>query len=228
MDSSGIVKRDGFQKFIEALDVYAEDRAELLNVSDFHSYIETSGFYTPQEICAVQTAKETNDIINIGEQENNVQVYKLITTCLSAHNEDTEMSFYLPSGIARKITGITYGDGYEYVNENNEVIYKFSDVDKNWKNQQVCLQVNTSILESALKENSYKLFWVFRVYRSPSNKAYELYGNQICHDTDRSFVVWFDEEECKYIELKEIKPIRPNTYDDYELNIKILYGDAED
>lgn len=181
-----------------------------------------------QEICAVQTAKETNDIINIGEQENNVQVYKLITTCLSAHNEDTEMSFYLPSGIARKITGITYGDGYEYINENNEVIYKFSDVDKDWKNQQVCLQVNTSILESALKENSYKLFWVFRVYRSPSNKAYELYGNQICHDTDRSFVVWFDEEECKYIELKEIKPIRPNTYDDYELNIKILYGDAED
>lgn len=226
--SSGIVKRDGFQKFIEALDVYAEDRAELLNVSDFHSYIETSGFYTPQEICAVQTAKETNDIINIGEQENNVQVYKLITTCLSAHNEDTEMSFYLPSGIARKITGITYGDGYEYINENNEVIYKFSDVDKDWKNQQVCLQVNTSILEPALKENSYKLFWVFRVYRSPSNKAYELYGNQICHDTDRSFVVWFDEEECKYIELKEIKPIRPNTYDDYELNIKILYGDAED
>lgn len=123
---------------------------------------------------------------------------------------------------------ITYGDGYEYVNENNEVIYKFSDVGENWKNQQVCLQVNTSILESALKENSYKLFWVFRVYRSPSNKAYELYGNQICHDTDRSFVVWFDEEECKYIELKEIKPIRPNTYDDYELNIKILYGDAED
>lgn len=99
--------------------------------------------------------KETNDIINIGEQENNVQVYKLITTCLSAHNEDTEMSFYLPSGIARKITGITYGDGYEYVNENNEVIYKFSDVGENWKNQQVCLQVNTSILESALKENSY-------------------------------------------------------------------------
>ena len=104
----------------------------------------------------------------------------------------------------------------------------------------MCLQVNTSILESALKENSYKLFWVFRVYRSPSNKAYELYGNQICHDTDRSFVVWFDEEECKYIEdakialikypieLKEIKPIRPNPYDDYELNIKILYGDAED
>lgn len=226
--SSGIVKSDEFEKFIEALDVYAEDRAELLNVSDFHSYVETSGFYTPQEICAVQTAEETNDIINIGEQESSVQVYKLISTCLSAHNEDTEKSFYLPSGIARKITGITYGDGYEYVNENNEVIYKFSDVGKNWKNQQECLQVNTSILESALKENGYKLFWVFRVYRSPSNKAYELYGNQICHDTDRSFVVWFDEEGCKYVELKEIKPIRTNTYDDYELNIKILYGDAED
>ena len=52
-----------------------------------------------------------------------------------------------------------------------------------------------------------------------------VYGNQICHDTDRSFVVWFDEDACKYIELKEIKPIRSSTYDDYELNIKILYGD---
>ena len=137
------------------------EEAQELNVK-----VSLSGL--SKEICAVQTAKETNDIINIGEQENNVQVYKLITTCLSAHDEDTEMSFYLPSGIARKITGITYGDGYEYINENNEVIYKFSDVDKDWKNQQVCLQVNTSILESALKENSYKLFWVFRVYRSPS------------------------------------------------------------
>ena len=117
------------------------------------------------------------------------------------------MSFYLPSGIARKLTGITYGDGYEYVNENNEVIYKFSDVGKNWKNQQECLQVNTALFEAVLKEKGYKLFWAFRVYRSPSHKAYELYGNQICHDTDRSFVVWFDEEGCKYIELKEIKPI---------------------
>ena len=51
--SSGIVKRDGFQKFIEALDVYAEDREQLLNVSDFNSYIETSGLYTLQEIYAV-------------------------------------------------------------------------------------------------------------------------------------------------------------------------------
>lgn len=43
-------------------------------------------------------------------------------------------------------------------------------------------------------------------------------------------VLWFGlmKKNVKYIELKEIKPIRPNTYDDYELNIKILYGDAED
>lgn len=226
--SSGIVKSDEFERFIDALDVYAEDRAELLNVSDFHSYVETGGFYTPQEICAVQTAKEVNDSISIGMQERSVQIYKLVTTCLSSHAEDTEKNFYLPSGIARKLTGITYGDGYEYVNDNNRVIYKFSDVGKNWKNQQECLQVTTDALETALKENGYKLFWVFRVYRSPSHKAYELYGNQICHDTDRSFAVWFDKEGCKYIELKEIKPIKSNTYDDYELNVKILYGDEED
>ena len=48
---------------------------------------------------------------------------------------------------------------------------------------------------------------MFRVYRSPSSKAYELYGNKITHDTDRSYLVWFDEGKSKYIELKEIKPV---------------------
>ena len=78
----------------------------------------------------------------------------------------------------------------------------------------MCLQVNTSILESALKENGYKLFWVFRVYRSPSSKAYELYGNDITHDTDRSYIVWFDEDKSRYIELKEIERVIAATHHD--------------
>ena len=61
-------------------------------------------------------------------------------------------------------------------------------------NRNVC-KVNSHILASSLKENDYRMFWVFRVYRSPSSKAYELYGNDITHDTDRSYIVWFDEEK---------------------------------
>ena len=94
---------------------------------------------------------------------------------------------------------------------------------RNWKNQQECLQMNSHILATVLEENNYKIFWVFRVYRCPSSKAYELYGNQICHDTDRSYAVWFDGENCKYMELKEINPDRAEINDDYINKYMDLY-----
>ena len=221
--SSGIVKNNDFEKLVAEVNVYSEERSELLNVAEFHSYVETCGFYTPQEVCAVQSVKEANESINIGNEENVIQVYKLVSTCLSEHIEDIEKTFYLPSRIARILTGITYGDGYEYINDNNEVVCKYSDVSKGENNQQECLQINSHILESFLKENDYRMFWVFRVYRSPSSKAYELYGNDITHDTDRSYIVWFDEDKSRYIELKEIEPVIAENNNDYVLKVKYLY-----
>ena len=221
--SSGIVKNNDFEKLIAEVNVYSEERSELLNVAEFHSYVETCGFYTPQEVCAVQSVKEANESINIGNEKNVIQVYKLVATCLSEHIENIEKTFYLPSRIARILMGITYGDGYEYINDNNEVVCKYSDVSKGENNQQECLQINSHILASSLKENDYRMFWVFRVYRSPSSKAYELYGNDITHDTDRSYIVWFDEEKSRYIELKEIEPVIVENNNDYVLKVKYLY-----
>lgn len=226
--SSGIVKNNDFEKLIAEVNVYSEERSELLNVAEFHSYVETCGFYTPQEVCAVQSVKEANESINIGNEKNVIQVYKLVATCLSEHIENIEKTFYLPSRIARILTGITYGDGYEYINDNNEVVCKYSDVSKGENNQQECLQINSHILESSLKENDYRMFWVFRVYRSPSSKAYELYGNDITHDTDRSYIVWFDEEKSRYIELKEIEPVIAENNNDYVLKVKSLYDRLDD
>lgn len=226
--SSGIVKNNDFEKLIAEVNVYSEERSELLNVAEFHSYVETCGFYTPQEVCAVQSVKEANESINIGNEKNVIQVYKLVATCLSEHIENIEKTFYLPSRIARILTGITYGDGYEYINDNNEVVCKYSDVSKGENNQQECLQIDSHILESSLKENDYRMFWVFRVYRSPSSKAYELYGNDITHDTDRSYIVWFDEEKSRYIELKEIEPVIAENNNDYVLKVKSLYDGLDD
>lgn len=226
--SSGIVKNNDFEKLIAEVNVYSEERSELLNVAEFHSYVETCGFYTPQEVCAVQSVKEANESINIGNEKNVIQVYKLVATCLSEHIENIEKTFYLPSRIARILTGITYGDGYEYINDNNEVVCKYSDVSKGENNQQECLQINSHILESSLKENDYRMFWVFRVYRSPSSKAYELYGNDITHDTDRSYIVWFAEEKSRYIELKEIEPVIAENNNDYVLKVKSLYDRLDD
>ncbi len=71
------------------------------------------------------------------------------------------------------------------------------------------------------------MFWVFRVYRSPSHKVYEAFGNQIMHSTDRSFVVWFDGGECTFVELQNIEPPRKEM-NDYESIVKIIYSDIEE
>ena len=63
-------------------------------------------------------------------------------------------------------------------------------------------------LMAAFDKNQYKMFWLFRVYRSPSHKAYEAFGRDIIHDADRSFVVWLDGDEYKYVELQNIEPLR--------------------
>ena len=65
--SSGIVKNNDFEKLIAEVNVYSEERSELLNVAEFHSYVETCGFYTPQEVCAVQSVKEANESIKYRE-----------------------------------------------------------------------------------------------------------------------------------------------------------------
>lgn len=103
--SSGIVKNNDFEKLIAEVNVYSEERSELLNVAEFHSYVETCGFYTPQEVCAVQSVKEANESINIGNEKNVIQVYKLVATCLSEHIENIEKNILFTKQNCQNING---------------------------------------------------------------------------------------------------------------------------
>ena len=48
----------------------------------------------------------------------------------------------------------------------------------------------------------------------------------IMHDTDRSFVVWLDGDEYKYVELQKIEPPRTKT-GEYESILKNYCSDVE-
>ena len=56
---------------------------------------------------------------------------------------------------------------------------------------------------------------------------YEAFGSDIMHDTDRSFVVWNDEGEYKYVELQNIEPPRTEMKE-YESIIKFYYSDIKE
>lgn len=225
--SSGAVKCDEFDSFIKALNIYSEDRMLLLNVADFHAYQKCRCYCTPQEACTVQSNREVEESIFIGQDDSTVELYKLITSCTTSYAEKIENIFYLPSKLTRTITGITYGDGYKYLNKDGDLISRYTESGENLQNQQKCLLINSSILNESLEQNQYKIFWIFRVYRCPSNKAYEALGEQIMHDTDRTFATWFDGDECKFVELPDIEPPRICTTD-YKTLVKVLYSDTEE
>lgn len=203
--SSGIVKRKELEQFINAMNIYSEGRQELFDVTGFHAY-QAGGYYcTPQEACTVRKDKEVESNIFIETDANIIRVDKMVDSCNVEDVEETEKSFYLPSRMIRTLTGITYGDGYEYSNSQGEIIGRYADIKEGWKNSQEYLLMKSEILRSALEKNQYEIFWLFEVFRSPSYKAYERFDNEIMHDTDRNFVVWMKEGEYKFMELQSIE-----------------------
>ena len=203
--SSGIVKREKLEQFIKALNIYSEGRQELFDVTGFHAH-QAGGYYcTPQEACTVRKDKEVESNIFIETDDNVIKVDKMVDSCNVEDVEETEKSFYLPSRMIRTLTGITYGDGYEYSNSRGEIIGRYADIKEGWRNYQEYLLMKSEILRSALEKNQYEIFWLFEVFRSPSYKAYERFDNGIMHDTDRNFVVWMKEGEYKFMELQSIE-----------------------
>ena len=156
-----------------------------------------------------------------------VRINKLVTECTTAYAEDMDSSFDLPSKLVRDLIEIKYGDGYRYLNNDGKLIGKYISVDENLENKQKCLLVDRTALKEAFDKEQYKMFWLFRVYRSLSHKGYEAFGRDIMHDTDRSFVVWHDEDEYKYVELQNIEPSRTEMKK-YESIIKFYYSDIEE
>ena len=82
------------------------------------------------------------------------------------------------------------------------------------------LELNRSYIEGYLRSVGYrllgfgeelKLFWLYRVYRCPSPKAREKYGDGLLHDTDRTYLAWKENDEWQNIELKEIVPDKSNS-----------------
>ena len=204
--SSGAVKIDEFDDFIKLLNVYWEGRLDLLNVDEFHAWQASRCYCTPQEACTVQSHREIENSIYVNQDAGACHIYKMVTECMTEHSEDAENIFVIPSRLVRELTGVIYGDGYKYLDQEEKQIGRYINAGENWKNQQTCLLMSTNVLNKALEQNQYRMFWLFRVYRAPSHKAYETFNNQIMHDTDRNFTVWFEGDECKFVELQNIEP----------------------
>lgn len=202
--STGVVEKKHLQKLIDCLEVYSEERAELQNHSGFHAGQDCRCYCTPQEACVVHPDKEIDASINFQFGDEIIEVKKASARCLSADEMDVEKTFFLPSSFIRNITGITFGDGFEYKDSTGNVISCFFSNGENWGTQQEILLIKKDTLMEALDQNGYTPIWVFRVYKSPSSKSYERYP-EILHDTDIAYLVWM-EDEIRYVPLEELEP----------------------
>ena len=204
--STGIVEKQNMPRLIEYLKVYSEERVELQNHSGFHAAQDCMCYCTPQEACAVRPDKEIESSICFNAGDETIDVKKGSARCLSADEMDVEKTFFLPSSFVRNITGITFGDGFEYKDSDGNVIATFVCNGESWETQQEILLIDKNKFLKALEEKDYMPFWIFRVYRRPSSKAYEKYPD-IMHDTDITYIVWKD-DIISYMLLDEVTPPR--------------------
>lgn len=202
--STGVIEKKNLPKLIDCLKVYSEDRVELQNHSGFHAGQDCRCYCTPQEACVVHPDKEIDASINFQFGDEILEVKKASARCLSADEMDVEKTFFLPSSYIRNITGITFGDGFEYKDSAGNVIASFFSNGENWGTQQEILLIKKDKLLEALDKTGYTPIWVFRVYKSPSSKSYERYPH-ILHDTDIAYLVWI-EDEIRYMPLEELDP----------------------
>ena len=202
--STGVVEKQNMQRLIDCLKVYSEEREEFLNHGGFHAAQDCRCYCTPQEACVVHPDKEIESSILFSFGDETIEVKKASAICLSADEMDVEKTFYFPSSFIRRITGITFGDGFEYKDSNGNVIASFFSNGENLGTQQEILLIKQDKLMKALERSGYTPIWVFRVYKSPSSKSYERYP-KILHDTDVTYLIWV-EDEIKYMPLEELKP----------------------
>lgn len=219
--SAGAVKKNDFQQLLILLDNYCEDRNELLNVCDFHSYQDCRCYCTPQEACLVHSEREINSVLSIGKDNSKIEIFKLVEECLSADEMETERYYTFPSKLTRGLTGIVYGDGFSYSDKRGNVIARYSDSGERWGTFQQTLMINYDRLMSGLTEAELMPVWLFRLYREPSPKARERFDN-LMHSSDKTFMVWQEGNQFRFKELLPLEPERNDQTVNVDFNLECL------
>ena len=205
--ATGAVKKSDFAKFLKAIEHYFDDRNEMLNVSEFYAVQECNCYCTPQEACLVHSEREINNSLLVPDSSSDIEVLKLTEECLSADELETEKSFTLPSKLARKLTGIVYGDGFSYSDNDGNIIASYSNDGNNWGTHQETLMIQNDALKNGLAKFRLKIFWLFYDYKEPSFKAREQH-EKIMHSSDRTYLVWKEDNSFHYKILLPIEPSR--------------------
>ena len=202
--SSGIVSQHLFGSFMESLNLYFDERYDLVKADSFHAAPDVR-CCSPVEACEIFSNLEVEQTTHVIVNDESIDIEKLVSECLCLDEMEAEKSFLYPSNITRRMMGIVSGDGYSYYDENNVVVAEFHKNGGFPETSQEILLANSKLLENALSSEQYKLFWSFRVHKCPSSKAYERFPG-VLHDSDVTYIVWREGTKFKYVILKEINP----------------------
>lgn len=204
--SSGVTKKNEFKNFVKQLNCYWDTRREFVDVVNFCSSQQCHCYCSPQEICTVRSDKEIECDIVIETEKYKTTVHKLVGECTISKNFDSEINLCLPSKLTRDLLEITYGDGCCYLDKKKSIMSKYVMNKVNSDSYQNYLIAKKKVLSESLKRKDYKLFWLFKVYRSPSPKAYEFFDREIIYDSKNTYMVWLEDDCYKSIILEDVMP----------------------
>lgn len=200
--SSCLVDKKMFEKLINYLNTSSYDRNIFMDISQLYAYQDCECYCTPSSICSLYGDKEAESTIKLNN--NSLVMYKCVTSCISSFDSGSEKTFYLPSKKIRHLFGISSGDGYDYKDKNDRVILNYMSFGEPWKNQQEFLYINNTDLDKTLK-NKYEILYIFQELKEPSKTAKEILFKDSYIDNRRTFLVWFCDNDVKYLKIDLVK-----------------------
>lgn len=114
-----------------------------------------------------------------------------------------ESTYYLPSKKVRNICNIIDGNNNKFFDRAGNLKGFNSFCGEKLKDVQYSLFVRKSCLESRLKKDGFRLFWLVKLIREQSPRAfYEL--SEFRHTRERVYLLWEENDDIKSLLIKDI------------------------
>lgn len=206
--SSYIITEDEFNFFREECTLRVSEIESLLYKGGIYCTVEGHEFYSSSvDLLWIPWKRECGNYIDFWTIcEGKPLKYTISPTVFEGwynsvkHGEST---YYLPSKKVRDICNIIDGDNNRFFDKVGNLKGFNSSCGEKLKDVQYSLFVRKSCLESRLKKDGLKLFWLVKLIREQSPRAfYEL--NEFRYTRERVCLLWEEDDEIKSLLIKDV------------------------
>jgi len=202
---SCIAKNEEFQKLEEIILDNSTDLWFLEHLDTLFSIPDTDTYSNPSDLVWMNWINEIENEYSFYSDDQ--KEFTLHTSVCKVIKNDLneEKTYHIPSKQIRKITGITNYKPNLFLNHSNETIaFTNKTSEGSFSDNQEILIADKHIIQKALNDNDYVLFWFVEIYKEKNPLNKKLDKNFHVRKT-RKYLVWIENGEYKHIKFWDEK-----------------------